>query len=231
VRPQDERLRGALHDEAERYFPDHEAMLARIDERRGRERHGIWSALVHPVGPVARRTMAVVRPVAAAFAVAGVLVAGITGMNVANRSTDGGVATEPADSVPTTRSSGDYLRAAAVRDPHSIPSWTQGNLTLTTTEEITALDVTIRIARTPGVADTGHWSSIPVEMMTSNLTSTDGELIYRFTLNPGGRLAPGSYVFAAQFNHSTDPRPSTDDSYEATTTASGTAHVAGPFTS
>ena len=53
-------------------------------------------------------------------------------------------------------------------------------------------------------------------------------MLYRFTLNAGATLAPGSYMFAAQYNHSTG-RKLTRDSYEATATASGPAEVTGPY--
>jgi hypothetical protein len=253
VRPQDEHnLRSLLHSEAERHVPDRDAMLARINGRRGSARHGVMSIFRQPVGPGARRTMAVIRPVAAALAVAGVLVAAVTGINLAGGPPGPQVAgpgatagpssdttwSEPAANATTEAPAvagrppvrDGYLSATAVLDPHSIDSWSQGNLTLFTTEEITALDVTVRVARTSGVTDTGHWTTIPLEMITSTTTSTGKDLVYHYTLKPGGRLAPGNYTFAVQYNHATGGRAVTGDSYEATTTAAGPAHVTGHFT-
>lgn len=246
MRPHDDRLRHVLLEEAERHAPDREAILARVNRRRGPDR-GPISRLLRPAGPGARRFLAVLRPAAAALAVAGVLVAAIAGTNLASRPPQHEPAAPPAEpatpSAPGPGPSGPsgpptpppvrdrYLSAAGVLDPHSISSWSQSNLTLTTVEEITALDVTLRVARTPEVADTGHWSSIPAELITATVTSTDAEFVYHFTLNPGARLANGSYLFAAQYNHDTAPRPLAGDRYEATsTTATGTAHVTGGFT-
>jgi hypothetical protein len=257
VRPQDDRLRTVLREEAGRHLPDHDAMLARVNRRRGSTRRRLTSFLFQPVGPGARRVLVVLRPVAAAAAVAGVLIAAIVGTTMASRGPGPDVAGPPVSPEPSaTASTGPagtgtpspalsksptttgppvrdgYLTATVALDPYSISSWSQTDLTLATTEEITALDVTLRVARTPGVADTGHWSSIPVELIASALTSSDTELIYHFTLNPGARLAPGSYVFAAQFNHDAAPRPVVGDRYAATATAAatGAAHLTGGFT-
>jgi hypothetical protein len=279
MRPLDDRnLRNALHEEAERHVPDRDAMLARINRRRGSGRRGVMSLLFQPVGPGARRAMAVMRPAAAALAVAGVLIAGVSGINLANRApqpgpqvagppaaapaptatpsdapvTSVGPATHTTTAVPPTSPArpssrrptttgqpsrpppppveDGFLSATAVLDPHSIADWAQSNLTLATTETITALDVTVRVARTPGVADTGHWTSIPAELITSAMTATDAELVYRFTLNPGATLAPGDYTFAVQYNHATGDRPLTGDSYEATVSAPAAAKVTGRYT-
>jgi hypothetical protein len=243
VRPQDDRaLRSLLQEEAERHQPDRDAMLARINRRRGTPRRGVMSWLFQPAGPGARRVMAVARPVAAAAAVAGVLVAGVTGINLADRAPapdrqvagPPGTATAspaPAHSraLPPAARDG-YLSATAVRNSHSIPSWSQNDLILATTEQITALDVTLRVARTAGVVDTGHWSTIPTELITTGVTTTDRELVYRFTLNAGATLAPGSYTFAAQYNHEAGNRSVSADTYAATAKAGDTAHAKGNFT-
>ena len=200
--PLDERdLRGVLREEADRHSPDRAAMLARIE--RGR----------------APRSGGLLRPMAAATAVAAVLAAGVLGVRMANEPPP------PAPGPPVTAPDRPQVGAEGRRDPHSIPSWTQQNLTLRTTATITTLDVTIRIARTEGVADTGSWSSVPDEMMVRTVTTRREQLIYRFTLRPGCTLAPGSYVFAAQFNHATGGRRSTGDRYAVT----GPAALAGGF--
>lgn len=204
MRPQDDRkLRGLLHEEAERHLPDADAIQARINRRRGS----------------GRLTVTALRfgPAAAALAVAGVLVAGVTGIHLTSR--------QPAAGTPAP-----FLSATATLNRYSIDDWSQSDLTITTTDTITALDVTIRVARTARVADTGHWTTVPVSLITTGVTSTDAELVYRFALNAGATLAPGSYTFAAQYNHATGTRSLAGDSYEATATATGPAHVAGGFT-
>jgi hypothetical protein len=85
---------------------------------------------------------------------------------------------------------------------------------LTTTETLTTLKVTVRIDHTAGVADTGHWSSIPAQLLTTTVEEDDHELVYRFALADGATLAPGRYTFAVQYNH-TGARPVSGDSYLA----------------
>ncbi|MBU2666405.1 hypothetical protein KOI35_23145 [Actinoplanes bogorensis] len=204
----DHDLRDVLHDEAGRHHPDRDAMLERI--HRGRTRRSG-------------------RPVAAALAVAAV-VAIVAAVRLPG--TTGPV--PPTAGVP--RPVQEYSAPSPVRekgleavgklDPHSFASWSQQQVTLATRERITRLDVTIRIARGEGVADTGRWTSIPAEMVTTSVAVEPKALVYRFTLDPGGTLAPGSYVFAAQFNHTTS-HPLAGDSFRIT---AGATTLRGGFT-
>lgn len=121
-----------------------------------------------------------------------------------------------------------YLGATAVLDPHSNQAWTQSNLTLTTTATITALTVVVRIDRTGGVTDAGHWSSVPVALMTGAVDVQSTVIVYRFTLNTGSTLAPGNYVFAVQFNHAATARTPARDTYAATAYAARASSSASP---
>ncbi len=228
--PQDDHdLRGVLRGEADRHHPDRAAMLERIERGRSRARPptALHRFLVQPFEGL-HRPGGLVRPVAAAVAVAALLVAGVTGV----RRADPPATPAAAPATPGQRFSapvGPALVATGRRDSHSFENWSQEQLTITTTEQVTALDVTIRIARTEGVADTGHWTSIPSGMVTTAATSDRKALVYRFRLRPGARLAPGSYVFAAQFNHAARPRALSEDTWTATTTASQKSTVTGDF--
>jgi hypothetical protein len=122
-----------------------------------------------------------------------------------------------------------YLSAVPALDPHSTGSWAQSNLTVSTTERITALDVTIEVARTDGVAKTGHWSSIPADLTVQSVHTSAGSLLYRFTLRDGASLAPGSYTFAAQYDHADGTRSMAGDSWTATTAGSGAVRLSGGF--
>lgn len=144
--------------------------------------------------------------------------------------------TAPAESTtrPTRRpvvADDGYLGATATLDAGSISTWSQSDVTVTTTETVTALVVEIRIARTDGVAKTGHWSSLPEDRTTSEVDTSAEALLYRFTLKPGNALAPGTYTFAAQFDHAADARSLAGDTYAVTTTsaASADAAVTGGF--
>ncbi|GAA0556702.1 hypothetical protein GCM10010172_44570 [Paractinoplanes ferrugineus] len=238
--PDDRDLRSALHSEAERHLPDRDAMLDRINKRRNSAPNRLRS-LFRPVAPGPRRVLTAARPVAAAVAVAGLLVAGITGINLAGRTPapDPQVAASPdpaaitaAPTKPPPKSPtapGAFLTAIGSPNSHSIPNWTQSDLVLTTTGTITALDVTVRIAKTADVNSTGRWTSVPESMMTITVSSSGKALVYRFTLNAGATLAPGHYTFAAQYNHATH-RSVAADSYDATATAGTTVHLKGGYT-
>ncbi|WP_030435036.1 hypothetical protein [Actinoplanes subtropicus] len=124
-----------------------------------------------------------------------------------------------------------YLSATAALDAGSIGTWSQSDVLVTTNKPITALVVEIHIARTDGVAKTGHWSSISDDQTTSEVDTSDATLIYRFTVKPGNTLAPGTYTFAAQFSHAEGARPLAGDTYTVTTIASDSDHatVTGGF--
>ncbi|MEU8237595.1 hypothetical protein AB0C07_05060 [Actinoplanes missouriensis] len=125
----------------------------------------------------------------------------------------GGTAGTPA--APQWTPAAGYLSSAAVIDPHSNDTWAQGNLVLTTTETITALDVVVSVARTDGVTSAGQWSSVPKEMISMSVTEEKDALLYRFTLHEGATLAPGGYTFAAQYLHAAGRRDPGEDIYGA----------------
>jgi len=87
----------------------------------------------------------------------------------------------------------------------------------------------VRIAKTAGLVDAGHWTSVPANLVTSSVTSTASAYVYRFTLNAGATLSPGSYTFAAQYSHDAGTRSVAADAFDATATATRKAHVKGDF--
>ena len=153
--------------------------------------------------------------------------------------------TDPDDSTPTPKASASsgsaipeapgassgFLASTGVLDSHSGPNWAQENVTLESTKAITALDLTMTVALTDGVTDSGKWTTVSNSLLTMTVTAESDKLVYRFTLNQGATLAPGSYVFAAQFNHKQGDRPLSGDSYAATASADAKdVKVSGDFT-
>jgi hypothetical protein len=101
---------------------------------------------------------------------------------------------------------------------------------LTTTRALTALEVTVEVALTPGVVEAGKWSTVQTHQLAITVSRTNKKLIYRFTLQPGTTLAAGKYTFAAQFHHAPGKRSAADDSYVARVTGEGKdAKVSGGF--
>ncbi|MEV4708834.1 hypothetical protein [Actinoplanes sp. NPDC049316] len=239
MREPDERdLRVLLREEAERHRPDRDAMFERIVRGRAESRR---TALVR------------LRPLAAAAAV-GLVVVGVVGVRVAGgggeadsapAAAPSAAATTPSPSPPPARPATSappkasasskavhrpgFLTADAAIDGHSNPNWSQGNVTLRTTRTLTALEVTVSVARTDGVVSTGQWSTVPAQMMAMTVTERGGRLVYRFVLQHGATLTPGQYVFAVQYNHA-DKRAPAADTYTVSATGGGKdASAAGGF--
>jgi hypothetical protein len=123
-----------------------------------------------------------------------------------------------------------FLRSNGAIDPHSIDNWTQSNVTVVTSETVTALEVTVRIASSPNLASTGAWSTVLSEFLVTAIERQPDALVYRFTLKPGVTVAPGTYVFAVQYNHAVGGRDPSRDIYHAVATANGArAEVGGGF--
>ncbi|MGN9910146.1 hypothetical protein ACTMTJ_21590 [Phytohabitans sp. LJ34] len=95
---------------------------------------------------------------------------------------------------------------------------------------MTALQVRVRIARTPDLSSTGAWSTVPVQDLVTTVEQQPDALVYTFTLKPGARLPSAEHVFAVQYGHAVGGRNPSQDSYQATATADGTrVEVEGGF--
>ncbi|MHB9862682.1 hypothetical protein [Streptomyces sp. YIM S03343] len=117
-------------------------------------------------------------------------------------------------------------------DPHSNEFWAQSNVTLKTSEKLTALTVQLKIAQTGGVSSTGAWRSLPEADFTQTVSEQDGFLVYTWVLKEGRTAAAGEWVFAGQYDHERGGRDAKDDRYTITGTAGGEQYaVTGDFAS
>ncbi len=124
------------------------------------------------------------------------------------------------------------LRSDGSVDPHSNDFWAQSNLTLRTSERLTALTVRLKVAQTGGVTSTGAWRSLPEDDFTLTVEEKDGFVVYTWVLKEGRTVRAGEWVFAGQYDHDRGGRDAKDDSYAMTATAGGEQlSVAGDFTS
>ncbi|WP_328882479.1 hypothetical protein [Streptomyces sp. NBC_00299] len=115
-------------------------------------------------------------------------------------------------------------------DPHSNDFWAQSNLTLRTSEQLTALTIRLKIKQTGGVSTAGAWRSLPEEDFTLTVGEKDGFLVYTWALKEGRTVREGAWVFAGQYDHERGGRDARDDSYAMTATAGGEQlSVAGGF--
>ncbi|WP_433792997.1 hypothetical protein [Actinoplanes sp. CA-252034] len=104
-------------------------------------------------------------------------------------------------------------------------------VTVTTSERLTALEVTIRLDRTDGLAARGGSQQVPGASVTSTVIEEPGAYAYRFVLSSGDTLDPGTYTFAARYTHPEGGRDAGRDSYAAAATTEGGAAptVSGDF--
>ncbi|MFG3025820.1 hypothetical protein ACGFZQ_46300 [Streptomyces sp. NPDC048254] len=115
-------------------------------------------------------------------------------------------------------------------DPHSNDFWAQSDVTLKTSEQLTALTVRLKVAQTGGVSNAGAWRSLPETDFTQTVTEQDGFLVYTWTLKPDRKVAVGEWVFAGQYNHKQGGRDAKKDSYTITGSAGGKQYgVTGDF--
>jgi hypothetical protein len=122
------------------------------------------------------------------------------------------------------------MSSAGSLDAHSNEFWAQSNVTLRTSEKITALTVQLKVRQTGGVTSSGAWRSAPEDDFTLTVTERDGFLVYTWVLKPGRSVWPGQWVFAGQYDHDRGGRDAKDDGYTITATAAGEQRaVAGDF--
>lgn len=131
----------------------------------------------------------------------------------------------PVPELPTSAGQEDGpLRSDSSIDPHSNEFWAQSNVTLKTTEELTALTVQLRIAQTGGVTSTGAWRSLPEQDFHLTVEEDGGFLVYTWVLKNGRTVPKGEFVFAGQYNHERGGRDAGDDTYAM---AAKTGNAAG----
>jgi hypothetical protein len=254
-------LRAALREEADRHRPNRAAMLNRVAHGRSAPARRPFEVLLSLLRPVAAAVAVAVvlvlavagvrlsnrgpevddTPVAAPTATPAPATSATTAPEPSatpskptRTTTSRAPATPATPATPVTaadRTRDGFLDSAGELDPHSNDGWSQQNVELKTGRTLTAVDVTVTVALTPGVVETGRFTTVPTHMVTMTTSRSGKNLVYRFTLQPGFTLAPGKYTFAAQFNHAAGKRPLAADSYRAEVAGgSGDAEVSGGFT-
>jgi hypothetical protein len=101
---------------------------------------------------------------------------------------------------------------------------------LSATEPITALAISISVAKTPGVTFYDRYTN-GGGYFTSSDYDNGAALVYRYNLISGQAVAPGAIVTAgAQFNSDGVVRPTANDTYQVTATIGGVPQtVSGHF--
>ncbi|MBT2451571.1 hypothetical protein J7F03_31835 [Streptomyces sp. ISL-43] len=122
------------------------------------------------------------------------------------------------------------LSSAGSLGANSNTFWTQSNITLKSTQPLTALTVELRIRQTGAVQSTGSWRTMPAEDFTVTVQHEDGAVVYRWILKPGRTVPAGQHVFAGQYNHAAGEREAEHDGYRVDANGPrGTLSVWGGF--
>lgn len=142
-----------------------------------------------------------------------------------------GTATTRNQSSPTA--SAGSLTATGTVDARSNQYWGQGNVTLTSTQAIHTLHLTVRVSGGAAVQSTGWWTTVvPLNMVTTTVSQVQDGLVYDVSLEPGQTLGPGTYEFGFQFNHPVAGHDFAADTYAIAATfvdAEKKASVTGKF--
>ncbi|MFF3843686.1 hypothetical protein [Streptomyces sp. NPDC002328] len=115
-------------------------------------------------------------------------------------------------------------------DPHSNDFWAQSNITIKTSEQLSALTVELKVAQTGGVSSAGAWRSLPESDFTYTVAERDGFLVHTWVLKEGRTVPKGEWVFAGQYDHDRGGRDAKDDRYTVTArVGDDTRSVGGDF--
>jgi hypothetical protein len=103
-------------------------------------------------------------------------------------------------------------------------------LRVNNTATLTALTVTVVVARTTGINYSGAYNTVGGQITQSN-SSTSTAITYTFTLNAGQTLtAATGRLFAMQLSGTGTAHPTSGDTYTVTYTSGGTTQsVSGTF--
>ncbi|GAA4944382.1 hypothetical protein [Actinoplanes utahensis] len=133
----------------------------------------------------------------------------------------------PSATVGTTGTSGPATVSTALWADGSVApdgeSQASSVVTVTTRERLTALEVTIRVARTADFVARGGSQQVPGASVNSAVVEEQGAVVWRFVLSSGDTLEPGTYTFYARYTHAKGGRDANGDSYTAAGTTEGGA--------
>jgi general secretion pathway protein G len=132
----------------------------------------------------------------------------------------------PATTTTTAVSNGVSVQASVAGGTN--PGWGENDLALTTTKSMTALTITVVVAKTPGVSYNSQWTTFPGNKITGS-TTTDSTSV-RYTWTSSGAIPSGSYTIGAAYNGTGTPRATTGDTWTVVSTAGGvTTTLTGTF--
>jgi len=96
--------------------------------------------------------------------------------------------------------------------PESDETTGRSDITVKVREPVSALELTVRVALTPGLTDQGAIHDAAGARIDTTVVREQDALVYRFKL-AGGTLAEGTYVFSARYVHDDGGRDAGGDTY------------------
>ena len=96
--------------------------------------------------------------------------------------------------------------------------WTEEDVFVTLAEPINTLQLTVRIAPSPGLSGAQPWSNHNTSTFDMSVTSSAEGLFYDFKLKPGASVPAGQIEFAVQFGHRSSPHDMSGDTYSLSVT-------------
>jgi hypothetical protein len=105
------------------------------------------------------------------------------------------------------------------------PWFAEEQVRLNNTGTLTALTVTITVARNPAsLASSGQYNTIGGSTIAQSVSTTSTQVVYTFTLVAGQTLPAGTgRTFAAQMSPGGNSHPTTGDSWAVTYTSGGSS--------
>lgn len=240
--PDDRELREAVRAEAEGFRPDRDAILDRLNRTGTRPARRSTARLL--IAGAAAAVTAVLGGggfVQWSLAADGdpqpdpspVIISPAPGPTEADRS-----ATPPPPEATTTSTTGATSSTSAASTPDAADAvrargtvdaggseQASSVVTVTTTERIDALEVTIRLARTPGLTARTGSQQVPGASVTTTVADGQEALVYRFVLSSGDVVEPGTYTFAARYTFAEGGRHAGDDTFALTASTGSGADV------
>jgi hypothetical protein len=112
----------------------------------------------------------------------------------------------------------------------SSPWFNELQLRVNNTATLTAMTVTVVVARTTGISHSGAYNTVGGQITQTN-SSTATAITYTFTLNAGQTLpAATGRLYAMQLSGTGTAHPTSGDTYSVTYTSGGTTQtVSGTF--
>jgi general secretion pathway protein G len=123
----------------------------------------------------------------------------------------------PATTTTTAVANGVSVQASVAGGTN--PNWGENDLALTNTKPMSALTITVIVAKTPGVSYNSQWTSFPGNKITGT-TTTDGASV-RYTWTSSGAIPSGSYTVGAAYNGTGTRRVTTGDTWTVVATSGG----------